>query len=100
MHIINVRDYLKLKKTQLIIEDAYDKVIQSPYSEESWEALYHFVFSGNISGVIQETLPNFNWYDPDTTYQEDVCAFISAFSEEMDAIENNNLIIGNYERYN
>lgn len=97
MHIINRRDYLKLKNIQAIIDDAYDKVMESPCTEEAWEALYNFVFSDNISGVIQQILPNFEWFDPDTTHQEDVCAFIDAFWREVDEIEYNNLIIGNYE---
>lgn len=86
MHIVNDTEYLILTRLQKTIDDAYDKVMESTYSEEAWEALYHFVFSDKISRKIYEILPNFVWYDPDTTYQEDVCAFIGAFGREMDEI--------------
>ena len=86
MHIVSDYDYFILKKLQEAIDRAYDKVVESECSEEAWEALYDFVFSDRISGRICEILPSFTWYDPDTTYQEDVCAFIDAFWREMDEI--------------
>lgn len=86
MHVVNDNEYLILTRLQKIIDDAYDKVMESERSEEAWEALYHFVFSDRISHKICEILPRFEWYDPDTTYQEDVCAFIGAFWEEMDEL--------------
>lgn len=86
MHIVSDNDYLILKKLQEVIDRAYDKVVESECSEEAWEALYNFVFSDGISRKICEILPNFVWYDPDTTYQEDVCAFIDAFWREMDEL--------------
>lgn len=86
MHIVNDNDYLILIRLKETINDAYDKVTTSTYSEEAWEALYHFVFSDRISRKICEILPNFVWNDPDTTFQEDVCAFIYAFWREMDEL--------------
>ena len=86
MHIVNDNDYLILKKLQETIDRAYDKVVESECSEEAWEALYHFVFSDRVSNKIYEILPNFEWYDPDATYREDVCAFIGAFWREMDEL--------------
>lgn len=49
--------------------------------EGSWEVLYDKVFSEEIAGEIRKEFPDFGWYDPDTTYQEDVCAYINAFCE-------------------
>ncbi len=46
-----------------------------------WEELYDKVFSKEISRQIFNDFPDFNYSDPDTTYQEDVCAFITAFCE-------------------
>lgn len=86
MHIVNNQDYLTLLRLQKEINDAYDKVMESTYSEEAWEALYHFVFSDRIVHEIWEILPSFDWFDPDTTFQEDVCAFIDAFWREMDEL--------------
>lgn len=48
---------------------------------EVWEKLYDKVFSEEISRQIYEEFPDFNYYDPDTTYHEDVCTFINAFCE-------------------
>lgn len=86
MHIVNDNDYLMLTRLQKIIDDAYDKVMESDCSEEAWKALYNFVFSDIISRKICEILPSFDRFDPDTTYQEDVCAFINAFWREMDEL--------------
>lgn len=86
MHIVNNQDYLTLIRIQARVNEAYSKVVLSTYSEEAWEALFHFVFSENISRKICEILPRFDWYDPDTTFQEDVCAFINAFDREMDEL--------------
>lgn len=86
MHIVSEDDYLILIRLQKTIDDAYDKVMESERSEEDWEALYNFVFSDRISLRICEILPGFEWFDPDTTYQEDVCAFIDAFWREMDGL--------------
>lgn len=86
MNIVNDYDYFILKKLQETIDRAYDKVVESECSEEAWKALYHFVFSDRVSHKIYEILPSFEWYNPDTTYQEDVCAFINAFRREMDEL--------------
>jgi hypothetical protein len=86
MNIVNDYEYFILKKLQETIDRAYDKVVELECSEEAWEALYHFVFSDRVSNKIYEILPNFEWYDPDATYREDVCAFIDAFWREMDEL--------------
>lgn len=86
MHIVNDQDYLTLIRIQARVNEAYSKVVLFTDSEEGWEALFHFVFSDRISHKICEILPNFDWFDPDTTYQEDVCAFINAFDREMDEL--------------
>lgn len=46
-----------------------------------WEKLYEKVFSPTCSVFIYKEWPDFEWSDLDTTYQEDVCAFIDAFCE-------------------
>lgn len=72
------------------LQNFYEKL--SKWEEEavlgelSWEDLYDIVFSKKVSKQICEILPNFTWYDPDTTYQEDVVAFITQFKEYFNAI--------------
>ena len=72
------------------LQNFYEKL--SKWEEEavlgelSWEDLYDIVFSKKVSKRIYEILPNFSWYDPDTTYQEDVVAFITQFKEYFKTI--------------
>ena len=60
------------------------------YDDEVWEKLYHKVFSEEISRVIYKKFPNFDWYDPDTSYYEDVNAFIEAFKNYAKNSNNEN----------
>ena len=46
-----------------------------------WENLYNRVFSDEVSTIIFRLFPDFNYHDPDTSYYEDVVAFINAFIE-------------------
>ncbi len=47
-------------------------------SSVSWEAKYDLIFSERISKKV-----SFSWYDPDTSYREDVTAFMNAFDDYM-----------------
>ena len=49
--------------------------------EATWEEVYDKIFSEEISQQIFEEFPDFHYSDPDTSYQEDVCAFVDAFCE-------------------
>lgn len=51
-----------------------------------WEPVFDQIFSEEMSDKIYEILKNFNPYIPDTTYQEDVCAFWYAFKREMQEV--------------
>lgn len=50
-----------------------------------WEPIYDKVFSSNesisICKRVKRLVPDFTWFDPDTTYKEDVCAFFWALNE-------------------
>lgn len=46
-----------------------------------WDTKYDLIFSENISRKIF-SLVRLDYYDPDTTYEEDVKAFISALKEK------------------
>ena len=58
------------------------------YDDNAWEKLYNKVFSEEISRIIYKRFPNFDWYDPDTSYYEDVNAFIEAFKNYAKNISN------------
>lgn len=47
-------------------------------SAADWETKYDLVFSDAISGEIQQTGISVDWCDPDTSYEEDVQAYVRA----------------------
>ncbi len=68
-----------------ILEELRDLQIQVNEifnSEVSWEVKYDLIFSEQISQRVF-TLIKLDYYDPDTSYQEDVTAFVNAFNEKM-----------------
>lgn len=46
-----------------------------------WEEKYDLIFSDNISKRVYHL---FDWYDPDTSYEEDVTYFMNAFREDVE----------------
>lgn len=52
-------------------------------SEFSEERQYDRIFSPAVSQRVCQLIPGFDWCDPDTSYQEDVDAFMYAFNAEM-----------------
>lgn len=65
-----------------------------------WDKLFDFIFSDKISRIIYKRFPDFDPYIPDTSYKEDVCAFIYSFSsyasEGVDGNENNDVIFPSF----
>ncbi len=60
------------------LTEFYDKcrrVVDSP--DINWETKYDFVFNKENPRI------PFQWYDPDTSEEEDVMAFMSAFEENI-----------------
>ena len=60
------------------LKEVYKEAREIYDSSLSWEAKYDLIFSDRISKKV-----SFSWYDPDTSYEEDVTAFIQAFDEYM-----------------
>lgn len=54
-------------------------------SEASWEAKYDLIFSDAISEKVFREI-HLDYCDPDTSYEEDVTAFINAFNQKMEDI--------------
>ncbi len=79
---------------QYLYNIARDKALENHptyskmYDDNAQEKLYHKVFSEEISRVIYKKFPNFDWYDPDTSYYEDENAFIEAFKNYAKNISN------------
>lgn len=86
MVFVTYDEYCRLKAIESRVDTA-TWYITPEWTDDDWKRLYSFVFSDRISGVVYSIIPDFDWYDPDTTYQEDVCAFIGAFLREMDELK-------------
>lgn len=56
-------------------------------SELSWEIKYHLIFSNDIARKV-----NFEYLDPDSSYEEDVLAWYKAFSEHYEIQNKINLL--------
>jgi hypothetical protein len=59
-------------------------------SDIPWETKYKLIFSKNISRrfneLIEEINEHFSYYDPDSDYEDDVIAFMSAMNEKIEEI--------------
>lgn len=59
-------------------------------SDMPWETKYKLIFSKNISRkfneLIEEINEHFSYYDPDSDYDDDVIAFMSAMNEKIEEI--------------
>lgn len=53
--------------------------------EDLWASAYDAIFGGGHYRTIMECVPDFEWYDPDSSYEEDVRAFRAA----LDTLMNN-----------
>lgn len=59
----------------------------SAEEHEAWETAYHLVFSDEMTHRITKVLRKLDspmaYYDPNTTYQADVCAYVTAIEEHV-----------------
>jgi hypothetical protein len=63
-----------------------DKAVIIFESDASWKTKYEMIFSPEISQAIYETNVDFNHYDPDMDYQDDVVAFVCAVRVKADEL--------------
>ena len=54
-------------------------------SAATWEEKYDIVFSEHLSREAN-SLFSFDYYDPDTSYEEDVMAYVRALQEKADSL--------------
>jgi phenylalanyl-tRNA synthetase beta subunit len=76
----NFIQFLKFKK---LVQKAEN--IRRDYGL-SWERKYDLIFSNEISSKIRSMTYNIEYYDPDTSYEEDVNAYVNAL---VDYLKNN-----------
>lgn len=80
MAVIVLKEYREpLDRALEIVNYVYDNAYK--FTEDEWENIYDIIFGDKVCGVVVDAIPNFDWFDPDTTYKEDVLAFIQALLE-------------------
>ena len=80
MAVIVLKEYREpLDRALEIANYVYDNAYN--FTEDEWENLYDIIFDDKVCGVVTDSIPNFDWFDPDTSYKEDILAFIQAFFE-------------------
>lgn len=55
-------------------------------SDINWEIKFDLIFSVDVSLAVRELI-DLDYVDPDTSYEEDVQAYMSAFNEKMVELE-------------
>lgn len=66
-------------KNNWLLNQLYAKAEQIFEAKDlEWSEKYDMIFSDKISSRVNHL---FDWYDPDTSYEEDVTAFMNAFRE-------------------
>jgi hypothetical protein len=58
--------------------EIYERAQRIVKSDLEWDEKYDMIFSTEVSQRF-----DFDWYDPDCGYEDDVWAFMSAFDEYM-----------------
>lgn len=65
-----------------IIIDKMDKIMNN--DKYTWGDKYKRFFGpGGLCNDLKQIYPDFDWYDPDSSYEEDVCAFYNAVKERF-----------------
>ena len=63
-----------------VYKEEYDE--RSFTTDEEWEAKYDMIFSDQLAKRIRELMGPLDYYDPDTSYYEDVQAYVTALNDE------------------
>lgn len=66
------------------IIDIYNQAKKIFDSDINWNLKYDLIFSTDIS---RKVAGRFDWYDPDTSYEEDVTYYMNAFGEYIEQIK-------------
>jgi hypothetical protein len=66
-----------------ILQQAFDKAGEmcnwDSEDDTVWGKLYDKIFSEDVARKVWKMFPYFDYYDPDTSYYEDLQAFVSSF---------------------
>jgi hypothetical protein len=61
------------------------EIVQVATTNNDWESAYDIIFPTHVRGV-RAADPDFSWYDPDSSYQDDVLAFANALKERAERL--------------
>ena len=64
------------------LKDLHKQVNEIFNSSVDWEVKYDLIFSKRVSGKINDLI-SLDYYDPDTSYEEDVTAFVNALNDKL-----------------
>lgn len=74
-----------LKARLYFLKCAIDEVYELASSEMLWKRKFELIFSDNVSVQVRKWLDelelSFDWYDPDTSYEEDVKAYVRGLED-------------------
>lgn len=102
--LTNYKEMIKIKVEPTIFDEEtrksmevhtiYKKAKRIFESDLDWDKKYDLIFSDDISKRVYHL---FDWYDPDTSYEEDVTYFMRAFEEYIDEQKKLNKILNEEE---
>lgn len=64
------------------LRDLQQEINEVYNSDLDWDVKYDLIFSERLSRKVFKLI-RLDYYDPDTTYQEDVTAFVNALNEKL-----------------
>jgi hypothetical protein len=67
-------------KINEVYSEKYDE--REFHEDEEWGVKYDIIFSDQLSRRIRELMGPLDYYDPDTSYYEDVQAYVTALNDE------------------
>lgn len=74
-------ELLKLCSVIVSIKELRETFYGKEEPQEGWTSVYEQVFGSSIQEDLKEIGISFSWYDPDTTYGEDISAYLQALDE-------------------
>ena len=87
MRLITIEKYDRLIAIYEHIMLIYDGAMRFDEDDDIWRDAYDGIFGAGYCRMVYECVPNFEWYDPDASYKEDVSAFVWALQDLMKNIK-------------
>lgn len=83
--LVNINNYVQ----RLVFRAS--NVVGEAARYEAWKNIFGLIFSNSVSTRARELFEflnlEFDWHDPDTSYEADVCAYARALNEKVIGLE-------------